>query len=90
MQAGFTAEVTRVEDFEEVEFAAAGGPAGAGWVGTVLGGVRDLGVEEPDGGHVGVEDGVVAGAGEGHGELDEEDFGGGGEAIWIFGDGGLG
>ena len=83
MQRTLTPPIPRVEHLKEIEFPAARSPAGAGWIGAVLGGERDEGVKEPEGGHVAVEcvrGGV--GAGEGHGEGEEEDFvGGGGETV---------
>lgn len=76
------ARVARVEDLEEVELAAARRPARA--VGrAVLQGPRDLRVQHPDGGHVcvyGRGDRVVR-----HGEFEEEELRGAGEAVCFLG-----
>lgn len=82
VQGGFAARVARVEDLEDVELAAAAGPAGALLVLAVLGGERDLGVHDPDGGHVGVE---ARFARQRHGEFQEEDLVVAAEAVLWFG-----
>ena len=69
------------EDFVDVELAASGLPARAG---AVLLLVDDLGVEDPEGRHVGVEVRVDAGAllaRDGHRVFGEEGFVGAGEAV---------
>ena len=78
MQRGFAAEVPRVEHLEEIELAAAGGPAAARRVGAVLRRARDLRVEDPERGHVCGEAGL---AGVGHEEFEEEDFLGARESV---------
>jgi hypothetical protein len=67
--------VTGGENLDEVGLTAASAPAGAL---AVLASTRDLAVEGPDGGHVGVE---TSGTVEGHLEAEEEDLVGAGEAL---------
>ncbi|KFY68359.1 hypothetical protein V496_01129 [Pseudogymnoascus sp. VKM F-4515 (FW-2607)] len=69
--------ITGHQDLGDIELSASGGPARAAGL-TVLEGTWDLGVQHPDGGHVGVE----AGGGVlGHAELEEEDLVGAVEAV---------
>ena len=70
VEGGLAAGVAGVEDLEDVEFTAAALPAGA-LGGTVLEGARDLGVQDPGGGHVHVE---ALLAGHGHRQLEEVDL----------------
>lgn len=78
MQRTLTPEIPRVKDLEEIEFATARGPAAAVRVLAVLACEWDLGVHEPDCGHVGVEAGPV---GRRHGEFEEEEFVRAGETV---------
>lgn len=65
------ARVAGVEDFKEVELAAARGPAGT--VGrAILQRAWDLRIEHPDGRHIGV--GATGGGVKGHLELEEEEL----------------
>lgn len=74
MEGGLGLGVTLGQDLEKIGLTATiavgvGGPARAV---TVLLGTGDLAVQEPDGGHVRV--GTLGRAGEGHGELEQEDL----------------
>ena len=80
MQRALAAEVARVKGLEQVELAAARGPAGAFRVGAILRGEGDLGVVEPDGRHVTVEGRLAS---EGHLELENEELSGAGEAVCV-------
>lgn len=68
VQRGFAASVAGVEDLKKIEFTATGCPAIAlGFA--VLKRARDLSIEHPDSGHIGV---VARALIEGHGEFKEE------------------
>lgn len=80
--------ITSSKDFEGVELAAAGGPAGAGDIIAVAAVLEDAGhvcVEEPDGGCVGEEALVCAGVfAVVHLELEEEGFVDAFPAVWVL------
>ena len=69
MQCGLAPKVPGVENFEEIELAAAGGPTAAVGIGAVLRRARDLCIEHPNGRHVPVESGLSC---IWHGEFKEE------------------